>query len=627
MADVVALQVGEGAAVVVVGLAHLEDGRRPGGQAGQGHRPQRLEVELPLEQGHQLAEQGQAAPVVVGAPHGRLQPGDLVGVEHSGCRPAAAGPARRPPTRRPRRWPRAAPTQSVSPPEPTRPPFRGTMARCCSTRLSTPRPPSRRPPRRQRWRCWRPACGLEPRSCRSGSPSCPGSCASARSGSATRRSATRPPRPPRLTARGRRGLRPIGRAAGRGSQAERRRLVPSCSAGDRGRAALPAPADRRRAAPGRARRGDGRGDRPAAGVPAADVRRAVMLRGDLGRRRRRPGRGRAWAERVQLEVGRPVLPMLARTAPDRRGGLGRHAAVEWKLDGARVQVHRDGDEVRVYTRSLDDITARVPEVVAAALALPVRAVVLDGEASRCARRPAAPVPGHGQPLRQPPGRRAAARHAAAHAFFFDVLHLDGADLLDRPGPSAHAALAAVVPAELLVPRTVTADPAEAEAFLARRAGPRPRGRVVKALDAPYEAGRRGAGWMKVKPRHTLDLVVLAAEWGHGRRKGWLPQPAPGCPRTRDRRVRDARQDVQGPDRRDAAPGRPSASSSWTTAATAMGRPRAARTGGRDRLRRRAAQHPLPGRGRPALRPGGALPRGQAADEADTIETVRAIHTP
>ncbi len=286
----------------------------------------------------------------------------------------------------------------------------------------------------------------------------------------------------------------------------------------------------------------------AAEVPAPGVRRALMLRGDLGIVAAAALRdGAAGLSRFHLEVGRGLRPMLAQSAPDIDAALGRicPAAIEWKLDGVRVQVHRSGDEVRIFTRSLDDITTRLPEVVAAVLALPVRAAVLDGEviALRADGRPRPfQVTASRVGTRGAPGGRAAGGSGAAEplaVFFFDLLHRDGEDLLDRPGADRQAALAAVVPAPLRPPRLVVgtgaadaasgsdsaagpeADGGEAAAFLADAVGRGHEGVMVKSLTAPYEAGRRGAGWLKVKPRHTLDLVVLAAEEGHGRRRGWL----------------------------------------------------------------------------------------------------------
>ncbi|HEY4314949.1 MAG TPA: ATP-dependent DNA ligase [Actinomycetes bacterium] len=263
----------------------------------------------------------------------------------------------------------------------------------------------------------------------------------------------------------------------------------------------------------------------AAAVPAADVRRAAMLRGAVGPVGEAALRGGVTAlAEFRLQVGRPVRPMLAATATDVDDGLHRlgEAAVEWKLDGVRVQVHRSGPDVSVWTRSLDEVTDRVPEVVEAALALPVTDVVLDGEA--IALRP----DGRPRPFQQTGSRMAsrvdvAAGRASAplSTYLFDVLHADGEDVLDLPGRERAGVLATAVPAELRVPRVVTADPARAAEVLADAVARGHEGVVMKSLDAPYEAGRRGSGWLKVKPRHTLDLVVLAAEWGHGRRRGWL----------------------------------------------------------------------------------------------------------
>ena len=263
----------------------------------------------------------------------------------------------------------------------------------------------------------------------------------------------------------------------------------------------------------------------AAEVPAAAVRRALMLAGELP-----PVAGAAFAEgsqglaRFRLEVLRPVKPMLAQTAEDVATAIDRTgpAAAEWKLDGARLQVHRLGGEVRAFTRSLADVTDRVPEVVAAVLALPVEAVVLDGEV--IALRP----DGRPHPFQismsrfgSSAGKRAEGRPVPLSPFFFDCLHLDGDDLLDRTYEERVAALHRVVPDEARVPRAVTADADEAERFLEDALARGHEGVVVKALEAPYEAGRRGAAWVKVKRATTLDLVVLAAEWGHGRRQGKL----------------------------------------------------------------------------------------------------------
>ena len=263
----------------------------------------------------------------------------------------------------------------------------------------------------------------------------------------------------------------------------------------------------------------------AASVPVPAVRRARMLTGDLGAVATTAlTEGEQGLQRFRLELLRPLEPMLAQTAADLDEALARvsPAALEWKLDGARIQVHRRGDEVRVFTRNLADITARVPEVVAEARRLESRAFVLDGETIALAGdgRPRpfqVTMSRFGSRLDADELRRAIPLTAA----FFDCLHLDGDDLLDRRAADRFEALAGLVPERLRVRRVETAEPAEAERFLVDALEHGHEGVMVKALDAPYEAGRRGAGWLKVKRAHTLDLVVLAAEWGHGRRHGRL----------------------------------------------------------------------------------------------------------
>jgi DNA ligase 1 len=264
----------------------------------------------------------------------------------------------------------------------------------------------------------------------------------------------------------------------------------------------------------------------AADVPLADVRRAAMLRGDLPAVAAAAIRGGSSALReFALEVGRPISPMLAQTAASTDEALtrlGGRASVEWKLDGARIQIHRSGDEVGVFTRTLDGVTERVPEIVQLVRALPTRMLVADGEAIalRPDRRP--------HPFQITAGRigsKLDANTARAMTpltpFLFDVLHADGVDLLDLPASERHLVLERIVPVEYRVPRLVTDSPASAAAFLANALAHGHEGVLVKSLDAAYEAGRRGAGWLKVKPVHTLDLVVLAVEWGSGRRRGWL----------------------------------------------------------------------------------------------------------
>jgi DNA ligase-1 len=213
--------------------------------------------------------------------------------------------------------------------------------------------------------------------------------------------------------------------------------------------------------------------------------------------------------------------MLASSAPDvaaalAKAGSGSEVAVDVKLDGIRIQVHRAGDDVLVATRSLEDITARLPEVVEVARALPAESFVLDGEALALDE-----ATGRPRPFQETASRTAMAAGVTVTPYFFDVLHLDGRDLLDVPAGERAAALERLVPPEHRVPRLVTADATSAQAFLADTLGSGHEGVVVKDLAAAYDAGRRGAAWVKVKPVHTLDLVVLAVEWGSGRRQGML----------------------------------------------------------------------------------------------------------
>ncbi|GAB1811906.1 ATP-dependent DNA ligase [Mycobacterium sp. MUNTM1] len=264
----------------------------------------------------------------------------------------------------------------------------------------------------------------------------------------------------------------------------------------------------------------------AAGIPAAAVQRAAMLGGDLPAVAAAALSGAASAlDAFTLRVGRPVGPMLAQSATGVADAIERHGGstiFEAKLDGARVQIHRAGDEVTVYTRSLDDVTARLPEVVEATQALPVDNLIADGEA--IALRPDN-RPHRFQVTASRFGRSVDIAAAVAaqrlSVFFFDILHRDGVDLLDAPTTERLAALDALVPPAQRVDRLLTADPAEAGAFLDATLAAGHEGVMAKAPDTPYAAGRRGAGWLKVKPVHTLDLVVLAVEWGSGRRRGKL----------------------------------------------------------------------------------------------------------
>lgn len=264
----------------------------------------------------------------------------------------------------------------------------------------------------------------------------------------------------------------------------------------------------------------------AGGVGEPAVRSAVTLAGAVA-----PvaaavlAEGAAGLARFRLHPGQPLRPMLAQSAEsasdalERVGGTG---GLEWKLDGIRVQVHRLGEQVSVFTRTLDDITERVPELVETVRALPGSSLVLDGEVIALAP--------DGRPLPfQVTGSRVGRRLDVAAArervplstFFFDALHVDGDDLVTERGDVRWAALEAAVPPALRVPRLVTGSVEEAEQFLASALAHGHEGVVAKSLSLPYALGRRGAGWVKVKPVHTLDLVVLAAEWGHGRRTGVL----------------------------------------------------------------------------------------------------------
>jgi DNA ligase-1 len=255
----------------------------------------------------------------------------------------------------------------------------------------------------------------------------------------------------------------------------------------------------------------------AAGVRPAALRRAAMLTGDLARAAQIAlADGEPGLAAVSLEVGRPVLPMLASTSADPAAALAETgaASVEWKVDGARIQVHRFGANVRIFTRNLNEVSDRLPAVVAIAASLDVSSAVLDGELLGLDEE-------EGPRAFQDTMRGfAGTGRGALRPYFFDVLELDGEVLIDRPLRERLERLDRAVGA-LAVPRIATADAAEAEHFLAGALDAGHEGVMVKALEGRYEAGRRGKGWRKVKPVQTLDLVVLAAEWGHGRRRAWL----------------------------------------------------------------------------------------------------------
>jgi DNA ligase-1 len=257
----------------------------------------------------------------------------------------------------------------------------------------------------------------------------------------------------------------------------------------------------------------------ASGTPLKEVRRAAMLAGGTVPIARAAFEGSDALAVIGLEVGRPVLPMLASSAPDVVAAMakagGGPVSIDTKLDGIRIQVHKVGDDVVVATRSLDVITERLPEVVEVVRALPAQRLVLDGEAL------ALTDDGRPRPFQETASRTAMDSGVVVTPYFFDLLHLDGTNLLDRPGAERWAALADLVPERHRTPSVTTDDAAEAEAFVTEALAMGHEGVVVKSLSAPYEAGRRGSAWVKVKPVHTLDLVVLAVEWGSGRREGWL----------------------------------------------------------------------------------------------------------
>ncbi|MBT0567706.1 ATP-dependent DNA ligase [Williamsia sp. CHRR-6] len=257
----------------------------------------------------------------------------------------------------------------------------------------------------------------------------------------------------------------------------------------------------------------------AADLPAPTIRRAAMLSGDLPAVARIAiTDGAAAVAQIGLTVGRPVRPMLASPGESLSAALaalGPQVSVEYKLDGARIQVHRDGREVLVVTRTLRDITASVPELVELVLALPCRSIILDGETL------ALNDSGRPRPFQETMSRfGSASGELLLTPFFFDCLHLDGMDLLDEPLSRRLQALESVV-GDHRIPALMCPDTVAAQAHFDAAIADGHEGVMVKALDSTYAAGRRGKSWLKIKPEHTLDLVVIAAEWGYGRRTGWL----------------------------------------------------------------------------------------------------------
>ena len=260
----------------------------------------------------------------------------------------------------------------------------------------------------------------------------------------------------------------------------------------------------------------------ASGATVRSVRRAAMLSGDLAGTAAIALRdGESGLSSIGIQVMRPIMPMLAASSLDVSTALadaGGVASVEWKLDGARIQVHRSGSDVGIWTRNLNDVTSRLPGVVAGVLAMPAREFVLDGEAVGFANEDERP--GVFQETMSSFSRQDGVAGASLGARFFDILHVEGDDLIDAPLLSRHEALDNVVGA-YAIPRLITDDLDAAQGFASDALARGHEGVMVKAVSSVYEAGRRGSGWRKVKPVRTLDLVVLAAEWGSGRRRGWL----------------------------------------------------------------------------------------------------------
>ena len=321
-------------------------------------------------------------------------------------------------------------------------------------------------------------------------------------------------------------LEEISRAGGRGSIAERTRLLSALFA----RGTAHEQEFLARLLLGELRQGALEGlmieaVAAAAGVPAETVRRAAMVAGGIAAVAASAlTEGAAGLTRYAIALFQPLAPMLAQPADDLADAMARipMAAVEWKLDGARVQVHKNGDDVRIYTRTGNDVTAVAPEIVSAVRRAGAQALILDGEA--IALKPnGAPYPFQDTMRRF--GRmldiEAMRATMPLSVFFFDCLRRDDRDLVPMPAAGRFEAMSTALPAELLIARLVTGEVSAAQTFYDDALERGHEGVMVKALDAPYDPGARSAHWLKVKRSHTLDLVVLAAEWGHGRRQGWL----------------------------------------------------------------------------------------------------------
>ncbi len=315
-----------------------------------------------------------------------------------------------------------------------------------------------------------------------------------------------------------RSITEVEASTGAGSIIQRRQLLESLLA-----AATPTEADfLRRLLTGELRQGALAGLMADAVAKAADVpgeiaRRALMLSGDLTRMAQvAMTEGEPGLKRIGFQIFRPILPMLASTSATVAEAVQsfERASVEWKLDGIRIQIHRRESEVRIYTRNLNEITATLPGIVATVLRLPVRQAVLDGEALWMSEE------GPGSFQHTVSQIDSGAPPEGIVTFLFDVLHVDGEDLLDAPLEERAARLAAIAP-ELRIPSLLTSDPAEGQRVFDESLAAGHEGVVVKDAASVYAAGRRGKAWRKIKPVRSYDLVVLGAEWGHGRRRGWL----------------------------------------------------------------------------------------------------------
>jgi DNA ligase-1 len=318
----------------------------------------------------------------------------------------------------------------------------------------------------------------------------------------------------------------LASVSGKGSNLERKRLLSALFA----RATAPEQSFLARLVYGELRQGALEGVMidaiaKAAELPIQDVRRAVMLAGNPAAvAGAAMTEGQAGLDAFRLALMQPLQPMLAQTADGTAAALEAlgEAAFEYKLDGARIQVHKLDEEVRIFTRRLNDVSVSVPEVVEAIRNLPAQTLILDGEVIAL-RADGTPHPF--QVTMRRFGRKLDIDGLRAslplNAFFFDCLHADGEDLIDRPVSERFERISDILPAEFLVPRLVTADAGAAARFLDQALAAGHEGLMAKSLDSLYEAGNRGGSWLKIKPTHTLDLVVIAAEWGSGRRRGWL----------------------------------------------------------------------------------------------------------